>query len=236
MPKIRLDQNLLKKLARKTGKTEKYLREQISIRAGKLGVSSEAFLILWAKKEGIGTGVYQRKMLPHIQSEVRDTLPSIFVLSQQRLKPSVSQKKLKRQGGKPQLSLAVEYLIQDKELFDRCEDLIKAKKNFDRVFREATTILEDRIKKLSGIKNLVGINLVSKVLNPDPAKAVIKVSDRKFEQQGFFNICNGLILAFRDTTHHELSNKFTEQHALKFCGFIDSLLAVLEQTKKQNEN
>ena len=186
MPKTRLDQNLLKKLARKTGKTEKYLREQISIRAGKLGVSSEAFLILWAKKEGIGTGVYQRKMLPHIQSEVRDTLPSIFVLSQQRLKPSVSQKKLKRQGGKPQLSLAVEYLIQDKELFDRCEDLIKAKKNFDRVFREATTILEDRIKKLSGIKNLVGINLVSKVLNPDPAKAVIKVSDRKFEQQGFF--------------------------------------------------
>lgn len=228
----RFDTKLLTKLAKRTGKTEKYLREQISVRAGKLGISSEAFLILWAKKEGIGTAVYQRKLPSHIQLEVRDALPSIFTPSQLKSKISVSQKTPESQRKKSQLSLAIEYLIQDKELFDRCEDLIKAKKKFDRVFREATTVLEDRIKTLSGIKNLVGVNLVGKVLNPDPSKAVLKVSDKKFEQQGFFNICNGLMLAFRDTTHHDLSDKFTEQDALKFCGFIDSLLAILEQIKK----
>ncbi len=231
MSRSRLDQKLLKKLAQRLGKTEKYLREQVSKKAGKLGISSEAFLILWAKKEGIGTAVYQRKLPPNIQSEVRDTLPSIFTTRQPRLKTSISQKG-KSQRKRSQISLAVEYLIQDKELFDRCDDLIRAKKKFDRVFREATTVLEDRIKKLSGIKNLVGVNLVGKVLNPDPAKAVLKVSNRKIEQRGFHSIYNGLMLAFRDTTHHELSERFTRQDALRFCGFVDSLLAILGRAQK----
>lgn len=235
MSTARLDQGLLHKLAKKTGKTMQYLREQISKKAGKLSISSEAFLVLWAKKEGIGTAVYQRKLPPNIQLEIRDTLPLIFTVDRPILKTTAKQRE-KRQRKKSPLSLAIEFLIQDEELYDRCKDLIKAKRNFDRVFREATTVLEDRIKKLSGIKNLVGTNLVGKVLNPNPNKAILKISDKKFEQQGFFNICNGLMLAFRDPTHHELSDKFTRQDALKFCGFVDSLFDILEQAKKQKGN
>lgn len=232
MARPRLDPKLLKKLTEKLRKKEKYIREQISIRAGRLGISSEAFLIIWAKKEGIGTALYQRKLSPSIQSEVRDALPFIFAKSQSKSKSPADQRNVRTQKGKPPLSLAIEYLIHDEELFDRCEDLIRAKKNFDRVFREATTVLEDRIQELSG-ENLQGTNLIGRALNPDPAKAILRVSDKKNEQEGFFNICKGLILVFRNPTHHKLSNKFTRQDALKFCGFIDSLLVILGQVEIQ---
>ncbi|PIS14467.1 hypothetical protein COT64_02495 [Candidatus Shapirobacteria bacterium CG09_land_8_20_14_0_10_39_12] len=236
MTQLRWDPKLLKKLAVKIGKSEKYTREQISKRAGKLGISSKAFLVLWAKKEGIGAAVYQRKLPSNIQAEIKDTLPSFFMIKARV--PATRKMKIEKEKIRPKmkssLSLAIEYLIQDEELYDRCEDLIKARRNFDRVLREATTVLEDRIRKLSGIKGMRPIDLVGKVLNPDPAKAVLKISNEKSEQGGFFNICQGLMLSFRDPTHHQLSDKFTREDALKFCGFIDSLLSVLGQTLKQN--
>lgn len=237
MSEVRLDQKLLKKLSEKTNHKEKYLREQISKKATRRGISSEAVLILWAKKEGIGTAVYQRKLPANIQAEVRDFLPSIFAVSPPKLKTSVSQKKRAQKEKvklkkKSSLSLAIEYLIQDEELRDRCGDLIRARRNFDRVFREATTVLEDRIKRLSGVKRMRPADLVGKVLNPNPDKAMLKISKEKSEQEGFFNICKGLMLSFRATTHHELSDKFSREDALKFCGFVDSLLGILDQASK----
>lgn len=73
--------------------------------------------------------------------------------------------------------------------------------------------------------------LIGKALNPDPAKAVLVVSSNRAEQEGFFNICKGIGLSFRNPTHHNLTNKFTRQDAMKFCGFIDATLAVLSQAK-----
>ena len=70
-------------------------------------------------------------------------------------------------------------------------------------------------------------DLVGKVLNPDPTKAVIAVSPEAYEQQGIHFLCRGVLLAFRDSTHHKLSNAFTQEEALKFCGLIDILLTVI---------
>lgn len=79
MTRTRLDPGLLRKLAKKIDKNKKYVREQISKQAGRLGISSEAFLVVWAKKEKIGTAVYQKSLPVHIKAEIRDTLP-IFVM------------------------------------------------------------------------------------------------------------------------------------------------------------
>ncbi len=233
MARQRLDAKLLAKLHAKTRKSEQYLREQISRRANRAGISSEAQLILWAKQLGIGTATYQRKLAPNIQEEVRSRLPSLFAT--ERPQPSHAGKKVKRSTQRSNVQAAIEYLLQDDELRERCRDLLKASKHFDRVFREATTVFDDRLKKIAGITNMNPANLVGKVLNPDPQKAIVIVSPDRDEQDGFFSICKGLVLSFRNTTHHSLSNKFTREDALKFCGFVDAILAVLKQAKVHRE-
>ena len=231
MGMIRLDQVLLRKLIRKTGKKDHYIREQIAKKANRLGISSEAYLVLWAKQMDIGTGTFQRKLSSAIQTEIRETLPAMFTIRSNA--PVKKNDEKKRVSQKPALTMAIEYLIIDNELRDRCKDLLRAPRNYDRVFREATTVLEVRIKRLSGIKGMRGAPLVSKVINPSPERAVLKVSNEGYEQQGFHDICRGLMLAFRDTTHHELYNNIRREDALRFCGFVDSILSILGNALKQ---
>jgi hypothetical protein len=227
MPKRRLDQKLLEKLREKTNKSEKYLREQISRRANRLGIASEAALVLYAKAEGIGTANYLRKLPSYIQDQIRSSLPAVFTVHE-RIPATTAAKKTPHHTQRSNIQLAVEYLLQDQELRERCQDLLKASGHFDRVFREATTVLDDRLKKIASIKRMKPLDVVGKSLNPDPQKAIIEVSTDRTEQEGFYSICKGLVLSFRDTTHHELSEKFTREDALKFCGFVDSILTVLK--------
>ncbi len=90
-------------------------------------------------------------------------------------------------------------------------------------------MLDDRLKTKSGIKNMNPADLVSKVLNP--RNPVIQVSQEEGEQDGFHYICKGVMLAFRNKAHHSLSDKFTWKDAIKFCGFIDTLLETIEQAQ-----
>ena len=123
--------------------------------------------------------------------------------------------------------------IQDQELKDRCLDLLSAVANFDRVINQATLILEDRIRKKSEIpERLEGVKLINKVLNQDFNKTILKISDDSDEQRGFCDVCRGIMSTFRNPTHHYITDKFTREDALKFCGFIDIILSILEKAQK----
>jgi hypothetical protein len=226
-----LDRGLLDKLVKKTGKPLKYVREQISKRAGRLGISSEAALILWAKEFEIGTSTYQRHQGAHIQEEVRAGLTRLAP------PPPAVRKNGKRTGGTATrtkavspMRWAVDYLLSDPELKRRCKDLLLARGDFDRVFREATTVLDDRLKKLAQIKGKINPDeLVAKVLHP--SRAILVVSEHEDEQLGFFNVVKGLMASFRNPTHHSLNDKLTREDALRFCGFIDAMLTLLGQAR-----
>lgn len=230
MGATRLDPRLVSKLVERTGKTLKYVREQISKRATRQGISAEAALILWAKEHGIGTATYQRKLDPHLQEQVRAGLPALFAPPAQ---PSKRDGKGRPTTGARAVSpvrAAIDYLLSDEELRRRCASLLTANHSFDRVFREATTVLDDRLKRLAQIKGKINPDeLVAKVLHP--SRAILVVSEHEDEQLGFFNVVKGLMAAFRNPTHHSLNDKLTREDALRFCGFIDALLTLLGKAR-----
>jgi hypothetical protein len=225
--RTRIDENLLGKISERTGKSKKYIREQISKRASRLSVTSEAAQILWAKELGIGTTTALRKLLPYMREQIHRSMPTLFAdhaafRGKTGKIPSKNRKRI------DPISLAVEYLLSDEELKSRCSDLLRKHRHQDRVFREATTILENRIKRLANIhRRLNPEPLVNTALNPDPARAILLVSTDQGEQMGFHSICKGIVLTFRHRAHHELDDKVTREDALKFCAFIDVILAIL---------
>ena len=122
--------------------------------------------------------------------------------------------------------------IKDEELKSRCADILTASSNFDRVINQASQVLEDRIRIKSGLdRSFVGIKLVNNALNADRSKSVLIVSENNEEHEGFCHICRGIMLAFRNPTHHYLSDSFEREDALKFTAFIDNLLKILHKCK-----
>jgi uncharacterized protein (TIGR02391 family) len=120
--------------------------------------------------------------------------------------------------------------IQDDEMRRRCADLLSAPGSFDRVINQATVVLEDRIRKKAGVDaSLTGAQLVNKVLSSDLARSVLKLSEDEGEHRGFCDICRGLMAAFRNPTHHQVSERFSREEALKVCAFIDNVLRVIDE-------
>jgi len=119
--------------------------------------------------------------------------------------------------------------IKDTELKSRCADLLSAPGNFDRVINQATLVLEDRIRTKSQIdKPLTGVPLVNAVLNADLTKTVLKISENAEEHEGICHVCRGLMLSFRNPTHHHILDKYSREDALKLCGFIDNILSLID--------
>lgn len=126
--------------------------------------------------------------------------------------------------------------IHDEELKARCSDILSAPANFDRVINQSTQVLEDRIRKKSQCdRNLVGANLVNKAISADPAKTIILVSNHAEEQEGISHICRGLMIGFRNPSHHHLSDQFSREEALKFCAFVDNILQIIDKAKVVNK-
>ncbi len=124
-------------------------------------------------------------------------------------------------------------IIQDEELKSRCLDLLSAKGNFDRVIREATTILENRIRTLSDPKlREVGVKLVDRVLSP--TTGLLTLDGEPNEQEGFYQLYRGVMLSFRDETHHRIVDRFTREDAIKTLAFIDILLETLKKSKPRH--
>lgn len=235
MSKGRLDKKILDKIAKKLGKKRTDVNVKVSRKAAKLGISSEAALIILAKELGIGTAHYQRNLDPSKQAEVRDSLPSIFVPeSRSRKKTAAETSQIKRQANRRTiLKSAIEYLLQDEELRNRCGDILLARSNFDRAINQSTQLLEDRIRaKSQPAERLVGENLVGYAFNADLSRTVLKISNDADEQRGFTFILRGVVPAFRNPTHHYITDTFTREEALRVCSFIDVLLRLVDNSLK----
>ncbi len=129
-------------------------------------------------------------------------------------------------------------VIHDGELETRCSDLLSAPGAYDRVIREATTVLEDRIRKkathevLSGIipnsADQIGENLVNKVFNPD--SPVLSISSEKDERVAFRKMMVGIFAYLRNPYHHQIDPATEWSWAWSSVSFIDELLDVIDNS------
>lgn len=91
----RLDSLLIKKLANKINKPGKYIKEQISKRASRNNVSSEAFFVKWLRDEGIGCQRYYNKLDPNIKKQITDLTQKTEISKREIIKKIISPRILK---------------------------------------------------------------------------------------------------------------------------------------------
>ncbi|MFA5831131.1 MAG: TIGR02391 family protein [Candidatus Paceibacterota bacterium] len=237
-PRI-LDEKLLEKVRQKLKKNNiKDVNVVVSQKASSLGISSESALVLIAKDLGIGVSTYQRKLDSQKQSEIRDSLSLGF--SSNIKKHKNTEKNTNKKGNvvlntvHPRLKLKtiVEYFLEDQQLKERCDDLLLSRTHFDRPVNQATLVLEDRIRlKVQPTERVEGIKLINHSFSGDLSKTRLQISTNPDEQDGFTNILRGVVLAFRNPTHHQVT-KFSQEQALKVCGLVDVLLRVVDSSQK----
>jgi len=126
--------------------------------------------------------------------------------------------------------------ISDSELKERCEDILSAEDNYDRVINQATLVLEDRIRKKSKLgKGSFGVGLVNNALNTNLNKTILKISEDQEEHEGICHICRGIMMTYRNPTHHFITNQYSREDALRVCVFIDHILYLIDNSQlKEN--
>ena len=121
--------------------------------------------------------------------------------------------------------------LRDKQLRDRCVDLLIADDNFDRAVSEATRVLEDRIRKKSTLEGtLSGAQLVNAAIKSEKNKSVLILSDDEGEQRGFADIMRGIMAAHRNRAHHFIYD-MSRTDAASICAYIDVLLEIIDKSK-----
>jgi len=127
-------------------------------------------------------------------------------------------------------------VIHDEELRKRCSDLLASPDNYDRVIREATTVLEDRIRNKCPHDTLCrliphsadqnGENLTNKLFATD--SPVLSISEDKKTRIAFHKILLGVFSYLRNPYHHRLDPNTEWSWAWSTVGFIDRLLSDID--------
>jgi len=126
--------------------------------------------------------------------------------------------------------------IKDTQLQEYCSDLLRAPGVYDRVIREATTVLEDRMRQKCGHNLLAqlipnapdqtGEKLVNKLFSPnDP---VLSISNDRHQRILFHKALLAAVSYLRNPYHHQIDPTTEWSWAWSAVGFIDRLIADID--------
>lgn len=131
--------------------------------------------------------------------------------------------------------------INDTELKNRCTDLLKAPENYDRVIREATTVLENRLRNKYPHEKLAelipqsadqsGEKLVNKLLNASNSLLIYSTDQR--ERAAFQKMMTGVFAYLRNPYHHTINKNIEWSWAWSVVGLIDRLLLEIDSCEVQ---
>jgi hypothetical protein len=130
--------------------------------------------------------------------------------------------------------------INDPVLRQRCSDLLQAPGEFDRVVREATLILEERLRNKVSHERLSTLipdsakqtaeNLTNTLLSP--RTPILSISTDEHERARFQRIMLGVFAYFRNPFHHHIDDTIEWSWSWSIVGLIDHLLHELEDCKE----
>ncbi len=115
-------------------------------------------------------------------------------------------------------------MIADYQLRERCRDLLTAGAHYDRVVRESCVILEDRVRRSSGVEAR-GTNLMELAFSARNPR--IRLSEDEQERRGAMELFRGTMAFFRNSAGHNVIDTYTRDDALRFAGYVDLLLGSL---------
>lgn len=128
--------------------------------------------------------------------------------------------------------------LLDPRLRERCLDLFYTfdqsgqPHRFDTVVSEATRILEDRIRRLSGAdSSLDGVKLVRFAFSGDDPPLVL--SQEKSEQESAHPLLRGFFGLIRNPFHHNLIEEVPRERVLQILAMIDYLIFLSQSAKRK---
>jgi hypothetical protein len=138
----------------------------------------------------------------------------------------------------PAIVMRVELL--DAELRRRCGDLYVQfaadpthQDRFDTVLRDASVVLEERIRRVSGFPDtLIGEELLARALAVESGELIL--STEKNEQKAVHLLFLGFFGFVRNSVNHRLVPNYTRERAAQVLGLADYLLFLLSQAKRRN--
>jgi uncharacterized protein (TIGR02391 family) len=127
--------------------------------------------------------------------------------------------------------------ILDPQLRERCLDLFYSfsesgqAHRYDTVLAEATRILEDRVRRLSGApSNLEGVKLVANAFAGDSPPLVL--SEEPSEQEAAHLLFRGLFGFIRNPFHHRLIDEVPQERAIQVLTLVDYLIFLAESARQ----
>jgi hypothetical protein len=128
--------------------------------------------------------------------------------------------------------------IRDPALRGRCLDLFAQFREggqhdrLDTVVNEATRILEDRLRSLSGAPpTCVGVDLAKLAFGSSSPRLI--VSDIETEQEAAHLLYRGVFGFVRNSAHHRLLGTLQPERVLQVVGMVDYLISVAEAARRE---
>ncbi len=224
----KLDQALLRKMAKKLGRDDDAVRQGVSHRATRLGVSPLAAQLVWADKIDIAIGGSLGRAPADVRQEVRQHLPRGGEAAPGRhagRRTTVPRVQKKGDGARA----AVNLLLRDPDLKKRCGNTLKGPPPYDPAVNQATLVLENRLRKITNTPKGKAPDLAAIAFKS--SGPVIRLSDDADEQDGYQYLARGLFAVYRNGTHHRLA-EMSREEAIGICAFIDAFLDEIAKGKR----
>ncbi len=115
----------------------------------------------------------------------------------------------------------------DAELAQRCGHLVHLGA-FDEAVRSAFVLLEERLRKATGVEGMTGTALANRAFNADPGSLALRLTEDKGEREGLRELFSGAFKLFRNPSAHGVVG-YTPSEGKAILELVNLLLGILKR-------